>query len=352
VQLATTSPPAVPTAKKEKPSANLNYATLKRLIKEKGLLDKQPGFAAQKMLVNAATLAISITVLFITDNLWVQMLNAAFLAFIFGQTGFIAHDVGHRQAFPKTKTNDFFGLLHADLLLGMSYGWWLDKHNQHHAHPNRQDMDPDIDFPVIAFSPEAVHDKRGLFRWMVKHQSILFFPLLLFEAFSLRAGSIAFLIQNKTWKYRKIEILLMGLHFSAFFGLVFAALGLWTGLLFIAVQQALFGFYMASVFAPNHKGMLIVGEEEEIDFLRLQVLTARNVKAHPITDFWYGGLNYQIEHHLFPSMARNKLREAQKIVRQFCREKGIEYYETSILRSYVEILQYLHEVSAPLRVAQ
>jgi fatty acid desaturase len=121
------------------------------------------------------------------------------------------------------------------------------------------------------------------------------------------------------------------------------------GLVFIFLQQALFGLYMASVFAPNHKGMLIIRKDEVIDFLRLQVLTARNVRAHPITDFWYGGLNYQIEHHLFPSMARNQLREAQKIIRQFCDDLEISYHETSMFRSYVEILEYLHEVSAPLR---
>jgi len=122
------------------------------------------------------------------------------------------------------------------------------------------------------------------------------------------------------------------------------------GLLFILVQQALFGLYMASVFAPNHKGMLVVGRDEVMDFLRLQVLTARNVRAHPITDFWYGGLNYQVEHHLFPSMARNQLREAQVIIRKFCEEQQISYYETGMVNSYVEILDYLHIVSAPLRL--
>jgi fatty acid desaturase len=95
--------------------------------------------------------------------------------------------------------------------------------------------------------------------------------------------------------------------------------------------------------------MLVVPRNVQLDFFRLQVLTARNVKAHPVTDFWYGGLNYQIEHHLFPTMARNKLNEAQTIVREFCDKYNIQYYETSILNSYAEILDYLHVVSAPLR---
>jgi fatty acid desaturase len=73
------------------------------------------------------------------------------------------------------------------------------------------------------------------------------------------------------------------------------------------------------------------------------------VRAHPLTDFWYGALNYQIEHHLFPTMPRNKLREAQQIVRAYCEQHSIPYHETGMLQSYQEILGYLHAVSAPLR---
>ena len=79
------------------------------------------------------------------------------------------------------------------------------------------------------------------------------------------------------------------------------------------------------------------------------MLTSRNVKSSPINDLLYGGVNYQIEHHLFPNLPRNKLREAQKIVKAFCNTHSIPYHETGVLQSQREILQYLHEVSAPLR---
>jgi fatty acid desaturase len=231
----------------------------------------------------------------------------------------------------------------------MSYGWWLGKHNQHHANPNQVDFDPDIAIPVLAFTKEDALRKRGFIKTMVKYQSYIFFPILMFETFSLRIGSLQFLSARKDWKYRRVEMALFVLHFVWFFTLSFLALGFWPGLAFIAIQQALFGLYLSSVFAPNHKGMPVIPEDAEIDFLQLQVVTARNVRAHPVTDFWYGGLNYQIEHHLFPTMARNQLREAQKIIRAFCEECNVPYYETSILRSYAEILSYLHEVSAVLR---
>ncbi|HUF38564.1 MAG TPA: acyl-CoA desaturase [Anaerolineales bacterium] len=326
-----------------------NFAELKRRIKAQGLLEKQGGFLYYKMAINAVLFAISVWILFNTGSWWVLILNAAFLAFIFGQIGFVTHDMGHRQGFGRPRKNDFFGLIHGNLMLGMSYGWWVDKHNQHHANPNQVDFDPDIEIPVLAFTEEEALKKKGIIKTMVKYQGYLFVPILMFETFSLRVGSIQFLWNRKDWKYRKIETVLFILHFAWFFALIFYALGGWQAIAFIAIQQALFGLYLSSVFAPNHKGMPMIPDDVEMDFLQLQVVTARNVRSHPVTDFWYGGLNYQIEHHLFPTMARNQLREAQKIIRAYCEECNVPYYETSILRSYVEILTYLHEISAVLR---
>lgn len=333
---------SAPTA--QKPS----YAELKRLMKERNLLEKQSGFLVGRMLVNLGLLALSVTILFLTDSLWVQIPNALFMAVIFGQMGFVAHDAGHRQAFKTPKRNDILGMLHTNLLLGMSFGWWVEKHNAHHANPNQHGSDPDIEIAVLAFSEEDALDSRGIFRFLVKHQAIFFFPLLLLQAVSLHAGSIRFLLTRKS-KYRMVESALLALHFVGFAALVIGALGVGYGLLFLVVQQAFFGFYLASVFAPNHKGMLVLEEDNDLGFMLKQVLTARNVYPHPITDYWYGGLNYQIEHHLFPTLARNKLREAHVIIKGFCEKHGIPYYQTSMIGSYKEIITYLHHVSAPLR---
>jgi len=86
-----------------------------------------------------------------------------------------------------------------------------------------------------------------------------------------------------------------------------------------------------------------------MDFLHRQVLTSRNIHAHPWTDFWYGGLNYQIEHHLFPGMPRNRLKQAQPVIKSFCQAHAIPYHKTGVLRSFQEIFQHLHQIGAPLR---
>ena len=205
--------------------------------------------------------------------------------------------------------------------------------------------------PLMAFDEEQALHKRGLARFVVKYQAALIFPLSLLQALSMHRSSIEFLVEKKaknTWT----ESLMIVAHFVLYLGLLFTALEPLQAVLFIAVHRGLFGMYMVSIFAPNHKAMPVLDRDSQLDFLHRQVLTSRNVIAHPITDFWYGGLNYQIEHHLFPSMPRNKLREVQAIVKDFCRAHSIAYHETSVVRSYQEIQQHLHEVGAPQREAR
>ncbi len=325
-----------------------DYAELKQRVLIAGLLEKQPRAALIAILINFALLALCFAIFAWFRNPWIVVLNAVFLSFISGQFGFILHEAGHRQMFQHAWQNLVVGLLHANLLLGVSYGYWVRKHNQHHAHPNHVDLDPDVDIPVVAFSPEQALEKRGLARLIVKYQAFLFLPLLLLQGTSMQLQALSTLIKNPP-RHRWLELSLIAGHWLLYLGLPLYFLGPLATVLIVVVRQGLTGFYLASVFAPNHKGMPLVDEHTELDFLRMQVLTSRNIKAAPFTDLWYGGLNYQIEHHLFPTVPRNNLRQLQAIIKAFCAEHDIDYYETSILTSYREILHYLHEVSAPLR---
>jgi fatty acid desaturase len=324
------------------------YAELKQLIRNKGLLDKQPKYYTYKILSIIGLLALSIAFLLLVHNFWLQLLNAAFMAFVFGQIGFLGHDGGHRQIFKATWKNDVVTLIQGNLFVGMSYSWWNNKHNAHHSHPNEVDMDPDIGIPIISFTQEQALRKRNVLRFISKYQVFFFFPLLTLVGMDLQRVSIYHLLKTRVQR-PVAEISMIILHYILYFGLIFSQLNLWQGIIFILVHQTLFGLYLGMTFAPNHKGMLILEKESQMDFLRRQVLTARNVASHPFNDYMYGGLNYQIEHHLFPSMPRNNLKRAQKIIKEYCASHSISYYETSTIQSFKEILAYLHEVGAPLR---
>jgi len=118
---------------------------------------------------------------------------------------------------------------------------------------------------------------------------------------------------------------------------------------FLGIQLALFGLYLGASFAPNHTGMPIVGPEARFDFLRRQVLMSRNISGGRWIDVGMGGLNKQIEHHLFPSMPRPALRHAKPIVEAYCREHDVMYTQMSLWRSYGVIRRYLNRTGLAAR---
>jgi fatty acid desaturase len=325
------------------------YAELKKLVKQEGLLERQPIYYAAKMVSTLAMLAVGIVLLFVLDSFLLRMLDAAYLAFVFVQISLVAHDWGHRQfSFKAAWKNRLVTLVLGNLLLGISQQWWIDKHNDHHANPNHMDQDPDVDIPLLAFEEEQAFEKTGIARFVVKYQAVMIFPLSLLQSLSMSRSSVRFLV-GKNAKSTLSEALLMVAHFVLYFALLFTVLPPLQAALFVVVHRALFGMYMVSIFAPNHKAMPTLDGDSELDFLSRQVLTSRNVRANPVTDFMYGGLNYQIEHHLFPSLPRNNLKRLKPIVWRFCRAHSLDYHETTVLQSYREILEHLHEVGEPLR---
>ncbi|MGH3319590.1 MAG: fatty acid desaturase family protein [Streptosporangiaceae bacterium] len=325
-----------------------DYAELSRRVKRAGLLDRRPAYYGIKIAANVVLLAGGWTAFALLGNSWWQLIVAAYLAVIFTQVAFVGHDAGHRQVFSSRRANDLLGLLHGNLGVGMSYGWWVGKHNRHHSHPNQVERDPDVTMETVAFTPDQARMRRGAIRLLVRYQAYLFFPMLLFEGFQLHVASVRALV-SRTVRARSLEPLLLFVHFAAYLAAVFIVLSPLHALAFIAVQQGLFGVYMGCSFAPNHKGMPMPGKDEKLDYLRRQVLTSRNVRGGRIVDFALGGLNYQIEHHLFPSMPRPNLRRSQSLIRAYCRERGLPYTESTVVGSYSEVLRHLHLAGAPLR---
>lgn len=324
------------------------YRELRRRMQAARLLDPQPRSFGLRLLATAVLLASAIAFLVAFHALWGVVVGALLLGVVSVQVAFLSHDAGHRQGFVRRWQNALVGVILTDLLLGASFGWWVRKHNQHHAHPNHADMDPDIELPLIAFTPEQAVEKRGVSRLVAKHQVWFALPLLTLVAYGQRYGSVVYVVRERS-AYRRWEVAALVLNAVLFIGLPLLLLGPWSALLLIVIQQATTGLYLGLVFAPNHKGMTIIDDDVPLDPLRAQVLTARNVRGFPLTDWCYGGLNYQIEHHLFPALSRNRLPAAQRIVVAFCRERNIPYHETTVLHSYREILESLRAAAAPLQ---
>jgi fatty acid desaturase len=324
------------------------YAELSRQIKRAGLLERRPRYYAWKVMVTAGLLVAGWAALAVIGDSWWQLAVAVFLAVMFTQAGFLGHDAGHRQIFRSRQGNYVIGLLLGNLGIGLSYGWWVSKHNRHHAHPNQEGADPDIAISVLAFTEPQAQAGRGLRRLAFRFQAFLFFPLLLLEGASLHVASVRALVSRGS-RHRVWEAGLLTVHAAAYLTAVFLVLSPATAVAFILVQQGLFGLYLGVSFAPNHKGMPILDAADRSDFLRRQVLTSRNVRGGWLTDLALGGLNYQIEHHLFPSMPRPNLRHSHTIIRAFCQQRDLPYCETSLGGSYAHALRHLHSVGKSAR---
>jgi fatty acid desaturase len=285
---------------------------------------------------------------------WYQTICAAVLGIAFTQVAFLGHDGGHQQVFASRRANDVFGRLIANLLVGVSYGWWVSKHNRHHANPNKEDHDPDIGDGVLVFTTRQVAIRTGrLGRAIARRQAWLFFPLLTLEGISLHVASLLSLRscgeRSIRGGPRRLEFLVLLLHVVAYTAAALLIMSPVKALVFVAIQQGVWGLYMGCTFAPNHKGMPILAADDDLDYLRRQELTSRNVRGGAFTDLLLGGLNYQIEHHLFPNMPRASLRKAQALVRAHCTELCIPYCETSLFGSYAAALRYLNSLGEPLR---
>jgi fatty acid desaturase len=326
------------------------YTQLSRQIRQAGLLERRRGWYAARIGLNLALLAAGWAVFVVIGTSWWQLLTAAYLAVVFTQIAFVGHDAGHRQVFRSRRANDLVGLLHANLGVGISFGWWVPKHNAHHTNPNHEDLDPDISITALAFTPDQASAKSGLVRLIARYQAWLFFPLLLLEAAHLHLASSKAIVRG-SGRTNAVEGLLLLIHAAAYLTAVVLVLSPLQAVAFLVVQQGLFGLYLGCSFAPNHKGMPTLTEGEELDFLRRQVLTSRNVAGSWLVDLVLGGLNYQIEHHLFPNMPRPNLRHAQPLVRAFCQDHNLPYTEASLFGSYAEAVRHLHMVGAPLRPA-
>ncbi|GAA2108742.1 fatty acid desaturase family protein [Actinomadura alba] len=322
-----------------------DFSPLAKQVRASGLLDRRTGYYAFSIAANVlATAAVWVALALIGDSWW-QVALAVPAALLSTRTGFLGHDAGHHQIARTARSSRLLGFLLGNLMLGMSHGWWVDKHDRHHANPNHADKDPDVAAGALVWTPEQAGERRGLLRWMSRNQDRLFFPMLLLEGLSLQVTSVMEL-RSRPPRVRAAEGALLAVHAVGYLTLAFTLMSPLHAVVFIAVHQGLFGLHLGCAFAPNHKGMPMPGPDEQWDHLRKQVLTSRNVRGGPVVDWLLGGLNYQIEHHLFPSMPRPNLRRVRPLVRDHCELVGLPYTEAGLLDSYTRSLRHLRAVGA------
>lgn len=352
------------------------YRTLRAKMKALGLFNSSPAYYTYKM---TTTLALAVAAALIVSvfngrtwtNVAARTAAAALLGIFFQQCGWLAHEVLHHQVFSNRAMGHWFGYFWGNLAQGFSTSWWMNKHNTHHAVPNvhatgadAQNGDPDIDtMPYLAWSRPMLHLADTKFsRWMVSRQHYAYFPLLAFARISWLQQSIAYVLnlddtagrkvkgapgELKPVPHEKVELFLLGLHYTWYFAIAAMHPTLLDALAFVVVSNVSCGLALAIVFSLGHNGMKVYNADARPDFWKLQVTTTRNISQDRFgfTHWFCGGLDYQVEHHLFPTAPRHNLPKISQLTKNFCAEHGVKYHETGIIEGTREVLVHLHELA-------
>ena len=327
------------------------YTALAQKTRSLGLQSRTRWFYAMVFTALVLALGGATTGFILLGSSWLQLLMAAALGVILTQFAFLGHEASHRQVLASGPANDRVGWVLAVVFVGISYSWWMNKHNRHHQNPNKLGKDPDIEVDTFSFVEESAAGRRGVMAWFTRRQGLFFFPLLLLEGLNLHIKSVQSLWTNHRVEGRRPELVVLAARFALYLTAVFVVLPLGMAFAFLGVQLAVFGLYMGASFAPNHIGMPIVPREAKLDFFAKQVHTSRNVSGGWWATVLMGGLNYQIEHHLFPSMPRPHLSATRRLVREHCRANDVPYAETNLISAWGIVIRYLNQVGLAARAS-
>lgn len=321
------------------------YAELRQTVMAAGLLDRRYGYYLLRGLSAFALLAAAVSLLFVLPDGWGWTAFAAVaIGFTSTQLGLLGHDAGHMAVFRRAWPNWLLGRFCLSLVLGVSFFFWRDRHNTHHVLTNDHDEDPDLELGgLFTLDAEVAASQRGWRRWLTRYQAYLFVPLVMLTLdLAFRSEGWRHLFREQRG-WRRISEAMLLITSMTIWASPFLLLG-WRWLPIYIGAQWVGNIYLGLVFAPNHKGMPIWATGQKLAFLDRQVLSSCNVKPGPIVDYLFAGLNYQIEHHLFPTMPRVNFRRAQEIVLPFCVERGLAFENLSVLGAYRQSLGELHRI--------
>jgi len=327
----------------------LSHRNMKELLKQENLYDASSLYYVYKFLSNVTLLSLSIFVAANYESSWRILISGILMALFWQQCGWLAHDFLHHQVFKTRKWNNYMGYLVGNVFQGFSCCWWKSKHNLHHATPNVAGFDPDIDtMPLLTWSEKLIDGEvDGLPSFLLKYQYIVYVPLL-------SAARLSWLIQSFLYAKSKApktkqfpEVFWLVVHYTWYLAVMICYMSFTESLLFFLTSQAFTGLFLAAAFSLNHNGMIIYksGIQGEMDFNKLQVSTGRDVTG-AFAGWFMGGLNFQIEHHLFPRVPRHNLPKVQRLVVPACAKYGITYHITDFWVGTKETFAKLYSVSS------
>ncbi|KAJ2647499.1 hypothetical protein IWW40_004635 [Coemansia sp. RSA 1250] len=293
---------------------------------------------------------------------WVYVLAGLCTALLWQQLSFLVHDLGHNELTGRRGVDLILGICVADLLGGLSVGWWKKNHNTHHVVTNDVDNDPDIQhMPFFAISTRFFESRFSTYYRRVMHfdaaarlfvslQDKLYYVIMCFARFNLYVQSWLYLLTSDFAPYRMLEVFCIA-GFFVWFGYLLTYIPTWPQrLLYVLIANTASAVLHVQL-TLSHFAMSTESPDPEREcFCARQVRTTMDVICPRWFDWFHGGLQFQIEHHLFPRLPRHKLVRVQPLVKDLCRRHGMQFKEFSFIDGNVYTVQWLGEVARRAKV--
>lgn len=318
--------------------------SLRQELRAAGVFEHQEVRSWLKLGVLLSGVAASIYVIYLYG--WV----AAFClvpvcAVLSTSAAMLGHEGSHRSTSKSPGRNAAMAYFTFPIFSGLSLMYWREKHDRlHHGHPNVEGVDPDIrPWPFVSSKGDHERATPGL-RWFQRNfQKWAFWPMSTLMALGMRRSSLLHLIAwpkrngfNREWWQ---EVAALAVHYTAWLVIPSLLVGPLYAFLFYSAVWAGVGVFLALIFLPAHAGLPVVKEQNK-DWIH-QLETTRNLEMSRFLSFFFIGLNFQVEHHLFPKIPHQKLRLAARITRAWCEKHGIPYYSEPYLHALRDAAAYM-----------
>merc|ERR1711998_370802 len=344
------------------------HRAIRQKLLEEGMFETDMWFYYREAAWLASLIAASLYLSLACTSFWAHMCGAVMLGFFWQQMAFVGHDIGHNGVTHVWDIDNTIGLFVGNLFTGIGMGWWKRSHNVHHIVCNSIEHDPDIQhMPIFAVTPEifgrfwsTYHEKwvetDAAARFLVSYQHWLFYPIMAFARFNLYAQSLILLFSKEYVHNKKLELLCSSVFLVWLSALVIylpvGSMGGWERVLYLVVSHNVAGLLHVQIclshFAMDkYHGIPYTGDDDE--WFRMQLATTLNINCPTWLDWFHGGLQFQIEHHLWPRLPRHNLRYASKLVQAFCKEHDVHYHYPKWIEAQQELIGSLKEVALNAR---
>lgn len=339
-----------------------DYRRLVHEFSKMGIFDKKEHVVIHNLIWISILMTLSVYGVIYSASLFVRLGSGALLGVAWILSAYLGHDSGHYVIMSNKGFNKFAQILTGNCITGISMAWWKWTHNAHHISCNSLDYDPDLQhIPVFAVSSELFHNLRSWFygreltfdriaRFFISYQHWTFYPVMVVARINLYLQTFLLLFNPKRNVPHRVVNILGILVFWTWFPLLISCLPSWQErVLFVLVSFTVTAFQHIQFCLNHFAANVYVGKPEGNDWFEKQTSGTINIDCASWMDWLFGGLQFQLEHHLFPRLPRCQLRKVAPMIRDLCKKHKLPYRSVSFWEANVWTVRTLKDAALQAR---